>query len=419
MYLGMYGHYPPYEDKGPKKCDRGVVQLRPGLLCYREELDNLSRLYIDRCRRYDGRGFPASLFAESVAAFLAIPFVGDQVVAVGASCTIYVTTEHKVKAAGELAMRPCMKPEPLYVCKDLPPIAQVAASLFDDTTWGLTFEGKLVCPLTRGNKYYPPDNFPKVKALACGEEWTACILADGQYKGLGPRQRFPTSDLGPLVKIACGGRHVCTLDETGKMVCFGASDYGQLSVPEGIGEVIDIAAGNNHSACCTKDGKLYVFGDSVYDQCQLPTGIGPVLAVAAGDCHTCALEASGRLTCFGADMFGQSTKPPWLDEVVFAAAGNCHTVAVKPDGTFMCFGDYCWQGRGVKLPLKPMPLRLRKRPPEENGKAKVIDDRFSGLRKLLAGEEAKAERLRKELAEAEMSCDQLRRLLRAQGATFV
>jgi len=22
MYFGLYGHYPPYQNKGPKKCDR-------------------------------------------------------------------------------------------------------------------------------------------------------------------------------------------------------------------------------------------------------------------------------------------------------------------------------------------------------------------------------------------------------------
>jgi len=394
----------------------GVIQLRPGLLCYREELDNLSRLYIALCRRFSTRGFPWSLFADTVVRCLAIPFVGDQVVAIGASCTIYVTEDHKVGAAGELAVRPCQKPVPLHVCKDLPPITQVAACLFDDTTWALTGEGKLVCPLERGNKYMPPSNLGFVKALACGDEFTSCVLADGDLKSFGPRQRFPTSDLGRIVKVAAGSRHVCTLDDTGKMVCFGATDYGQCAVPEGIGEVIDIAAGTNHSACVTRDGNLYVFGDSLYEQCQLPEGLGPVVAVAAGDCHTCALEASGRLVCFGADMFGQTALPPWLDEVVFVAAGNCHTCAVRPDGTFLCFGDYCWQGRRVKLPFEPMPLRLRSAPKQAWGKE---DDGHAGLRKLLAEEEARAERLRKELAEADAIVVSLRKLLRAQGITFI
>ncbi len=70
--------------------------------------------------------------------------------------------------------------------------------------------------------------------------------------------------------IAAGGYHNLAIRANGKVVAWGANDYGQTNVPEGLSEVIGIAAGTWHSVALRANGTVAVWGDNTFGQTNLP-----------------------------------------------------------------------------------------------------------------------------------------------------
>ncbi len=93
-----------------------------------------------------------------------------------------------------------------------------------------------------------------------------------------------------------GDEHECTLDSSGRIVCWGANDAGQADVPL----------------------------DRVWRD------------LAAGARHTCALDVDGRVTCWGDNRFGQADPPPLpaVDSIEASAWASLAEV----DGAFICWG---------------------------------------------------------------------------------
>lgn len=131
---------------------------------------------------------------------------------------------------------------------------------------------------------------------------------------------------GTFTKIAVGGLHVCALDSSGNIKCWGKGNSGQL----GDGTATDswnalasvsgtnwtkIVAGDSHT-CGLKLGtnELYCWGlnsagqlgDGTVTQRNSPVLIGSDYAdVFVGYSHTCGIKASGDLYCWGLNANSQ------------------------------------------------------------------------------------------------------------------
>ena len=168
-----------------------------------------------------------------------------------------------------------------------------------------------------------------------GEVWT---WGDNEYGKLGTASVEEDSVDSPVkvesleggVAIRAGWRHVCTIVDSGDLLCWGDNQTRQLgrSSPEphsatpapvdGLGSVTVVHTGwGGHSCAGTADG-LYCWGDGEHGQIgdgrsgnDAIAGSatlaldGPVIDVAAGLQHTCALSATGEVYCWGANDRGQ------------------------------------------------------------------------------------------------------------------
>ena len=156
--------------------------------------------------------------------------------------------------------------------------------------------------------------------------------ADGQLgDGTGRDRPDPVAVAGlpeNVTAVAAGGRHSCALTTTGKVLCWGANNWGQLGngrlsdsrkpVPaEGLSDVAAIDAGSRHTCAIMGNGDLMCWGANDWGQLgdgtnitrPVPTRVtnlsGHARSVSAGDDHTCAALGSGDVECWGFNYFGQ------------------------------------------------------------------------------------------------------------------
>jgi alpha-tubulin suppressor-like RCC1 family protein len=151
--------------------------------------------------------------------------------------------------------------------------------------------------------------------------------------GGGGRSAAPAKVLRTGIKdadraIAIGSNHLCVVDESSTLTCYGNNSNGQLGdgttsnsmagVLAAISPVDQVAAGLIHT-CARKlaatnqiwcwggnnDGQL---GDGTNGAKTTPinvNGVGDVSKIAAGYNHTCALNAAGEVWCWGRNNQGQ------------------------------------------------------------------------------------------------------------------
>jgi uncharacterized delta-60 repeat protein len=132
---------------------------------------------------------------------------------------------------------------------------------------------------------------------------------------------------------------------TGRVVAWGARNFGQTPAPPDLTGVIAIDAGIWHSLALRSDGTVTAFGDNREGQTNVPSGLTNVIAIAAGDLHNLALKSDRTVVAWGYNCYGQTNAPLGLTDVVAVAGGTYHSVALKADGTVICWG-YNDQGQG-------------------------------------------------------------------------
>jgi alpha-tubulin suppressor-like RCC1 family protein len=254
-------------------------------------------------------------------------------------------------------------------------------------------------------------------ALSAGGFHTCAILDTGKVRcwGLGtfgrlgygnvnsigdnetPASAVPVSlGAGRAVAITAGGEHTCALLGSGKVRCWGRSQFGQLGhgttssigdneLPSSVGPValgtgrraVAISATHNHTCALLDNGRVRCWGDGANGRLGLgnittigdneaPASVGPVnlgtgrraIAIAAGAFHTCALLDTRRVRCWGyggegrlgygnTTTIGDNEVPASVGTVslgpgrhaVAVTAGGFHTCVVLDTGRIRCWGE--------------------------------------------------------------------------------
>ena len=174
--------------------------------------------------------------------------------------------------------------------------------------------------------------------------------------------------------ISAGGNHTCAVLDSGRLVCWGLNDNGQIGdgtmdghptpveVP-GIAGAIAVTCGLLHTCVLFETGAMKCWGDnaegqlgngdqgndshSPVDVTGLSTGVA---AIAAGGRHTCAAKGVGEIYCWGKNNRGQvgddsttNRDVPVLVETLGSGAtaavcGIEHTCALLDTGGVQCWG---------------------------------------------------------------------------------
>ncbi len=179
----------------------------------------------------------------------------------------------------------------------------------------------------------------------------------------------------PLRRIAAGGSHVCIVDSTDRVFCWGSNSNGQLGTggpPDGVirptqvgtvNNVGFIIAGNFHSCAfgpsgswCWGKGTQGELGDGKLANSGLPVSIDlgsttGIKTAAAGASHTCAIVGTPRdVLCWGNNTNFQSSSTGAPSNVPlptkttqsgqFTVAGGAgHTCIAAAAGRAKCWGE--------------------------------------------------------------------------------
>lgn len=201
-----------------------------------------------------------------------------------------------------------------------------------------------------------------------------------------PATPFPTriSGLGPVHTVALGHNHICAVEHTGRLACWGekrvvrnhATYIEQHDRPKTLPHApvfTTLDAGAIHTCGTTADQALYCWGASdsgalgktegrdrrVVPQPLRMESPGPVLYAAAGSAHTCLGTPTG-VWCQGAtDAYTPAQSTPRTDSPTFTpvvtsiAAGRAATCALRPTGRVACTGQDSpdpWNPFGENVP---------------------------------------------------------------------
>jgi alpha-tubulin suppressor-like RCC1 family protein len=185
---------------------------------------------------------------------------------------------------------------------------------------------------------------------------------------------IPTIVGGTPIQLSVGVSHVCALDATGTVKCWGHGGSFQLGTQSSATQnsptttinainVAQLATGNIHTMFRLANGQVWVVGGNsigqlgignLYTQTSL---IGPIdttnmaVDICASNIHSCMVLVDGRVQCWGSNTYGQIgadsstankispfTVPLNGRFAVKVSCGTYHTCAVFDDGTVNCWG---------------------------------------------------------------------------------
>ena len=164
----------------------------------------------------------------------------------------------------------------------------------------------------------------------------------GSCRRLGLTKFYHNDGGGSWGQISSGGEHTCALTFSGKVLCWGGGEHGQL--------------GNDDIA--NKDHPV-----SVVDSDGSTASLENIVQISAGEHHTCALADDGEVQCWGLGSSGQLGNDDAIDKdhpvTVVEASGSANPlgdiVQISSKANHVCAvtstgGVFCWgQGGGGEL----------------------------------------------------------------------
>jgi len=174
----------------------------------------------------------------------------------------------------------------------------------------------------------------------------------------------------PMVQIAAGAAHACSLDSRGAVWCWGNNRQGQLGDGtrrdrrrpvrvRGLEPASFVAAGGNHTCAIVELlDTAYCWGDNESSEIARPPagndllvptlieGLGTARAIAVGHSHICAITLGGQARCWGGGAYGvDGPYPPYLGRIPRVrltdsiTAGMRYGCAVTASERARCWGS--------------------------------------------------------------------------------
>lgn len=188
------------------------------------------------------------------------------------------------------------------------------------------------------------------------------------------------------------GFHNCSWLSNGRVMCWGANDFGQLgddsvsqrTTPVQVSQIDNatgVSVADGHSCARLSTGKVMCWGDNFLSQLGNGTqtnsprpvfvsGIENATAVSTGGGSSCALLATGQVMCWGNNSEGQvgsgstsqtESTPRLVSGITNAnniTSGFEHHCALLSDGQVMCWGYGGMLGNGTQ-DLSRVPVRVQ------------------------------------------------------------
>lgn len=209
-------------------------------------------------------------------------------------------------------------------------------------------------------------------------DFGSCAIVDGDVYCWGGFSSSPMSSLvpvrmelsAPALEVRLTWTYGCALTMHGTVWCWG--DYPNPpddlfhAAPElisGIDDAVTIDAGLQHACAVLRSGRVACFGASdfraSFGACASFGPIGPATAVegiedavdvAVGDGFTCASTRAGRVTCWGCNSHGQlgdgtdedrntPREVAGLEDVIEVEASGARICARDREGSAWCWGE--------------------------------------------------------------------------------
>ncbi len=279
-----------------------------------------------------------------------------------------------------------------------------AVLLADGTvrTFGSNSSGQLGINVSGGSRSTPVQVWgisSSAIAVACGQQHTAVLLADGTVRTFGNNAngRLGVNDTSSrqtpvqvwgisssATAVACGFSHTAILLANGTVRTFGNNSQGRLGVNDSTSRLTPVqvwgisssatavACGENHTAVLLANGTVRTFGRNADGQLGINVSGGSRLtpvqvfgisssatAVACGGYHTAVLLADGTVRTFGGNSQGQlgvndttgrlTPVQVWgiSSSATAVACGGEHTAVLLADGTVRIFGRNAEGGLGI------------------------------------------------------------------------
>lgn len=149
-----------------------------------------------------------------------------------------------------------------------------------------------------------------------GDEWsveetTERATENHESTGEDPTETEPRSamtcdeeDKSCFTTLSAGPGHICALDASGHITCFGNDDHGKTDAPSG--SYVDVSAGSRHSCAVDGDGEVDCWGiddeTPIFYQGQTDPPDRIFSSVSSGSLVACGIEADDRsANCWGND----------------------------------------------------------------------------------------------------------------------
>lgn len=229
--------------------------------------------------------------------------------------------------------------------------------------------------------------FSLTAVIACNGPTNAYAPTVAPNQSSYPAPPPPTED---IAEVASGGTHTCARKSSGRVVCWGLGQEGQLGSgsleatarPEdvaGLNDATALALGEAHSCALRQTGQVMCWGRNTHGQLgsgslggastrpTLVTGLQNVQSLTAGSNHTCAILESGQALCWGDNRSRQlgpsrqsaaaSPVDTGLTNAQSIAAGDQHTCASLTNAV-VCWGDGRYGQLGSKARTSAQPKQV-------------------------------------------------------------
>ncbi|XP_072166539.1 serine/threonine-protein kinase Nek9-like [Diadema setosum] len=216
-----------------------------------------------------------------------------------------------------------------------------------------------------------------IKAVSCGEEFTACVTDEGQvytfgsdyYGCLGRGEDYEADDdddgddedgvnrpilvtffdQKPVEKISCGDNHILALTQDREVYSWGCGEFGRLGLGneddyrlpqkvefQGKKVIRSVCAGSEGSFFLTNDGKVYACGSNEHNRLGFNTVTAGLRKRIVKECYDIPYKDVPTLV-----------KPLNRYNILDVSAGHTHSAAIDSFGRLITFGSNQYGQLGV------------------------------------------------------------------------